>query len=123
MGRGFGMGLGRLDLTEAQRKRIEEIVDRQMRQSIKARADLRVAELDLRKLMRADVPDRRAIESQIDRIGVMTSGMKKARVGAMLDMRSVLTDEQRKQLQEGRWGTPAPRRGPPSGQPGSGGDR
>jgi Spy/CpxP family protein refolding chaperone len=121
MRRGYGMGLRGLDLTDAQRKRIDEIVDRQMRQSIKARAELRIAQLDLRKLMRADTPDKRAIDAQIDRIGVMSSGMKKARVGVMFEVRTVLTPEQLQELKESRGNWRSGRGGPPSDRPGSGG--
>ena len=104
-GLGFGrpgQRLGGLDLTETQRKRLADIRDRQMRSGIQARADLRIAQLDLGKLLRADAPDKRAIDVQIDRIGTMRSSLQKSRVAAMLEARSVLTVEQRRQLRERR---------------------
>src|SRR5262249_37720045 len=66
MGRGMrheGMGrtIRALDLTADQKKRMADIRDRQQRTQIRSQADMRIAELDLRKLMRADSPDRRAI--------------------------------------------------------------
>lgn len=103
MGAGrMGMALGQLDLTDEQKKRMADIRDRQARTAIRAQADLRIAELDLRKLMRADTPDRRAIESQIEKMGSMRTSMQKSRVGMMFDMRSVLTQEQRDQLKQWR---------------------
>jgi protein CpxP len=101
-GGGMGMAFRQLDLTDEQKKRMADIRDRQERSSIRARADMSIAELDLRKLMRADSPDRRAIESQIEKIGSMRTSMQKSRVGMMFDMRSVLTPEQRNQLKEMR---------------------
>jgi Spy/CpxP family protein refolding chaperone len=101
-GGGMGMAFRQLDLTDDQQKKMADIRDRQQRTAIRARADLSIAELDLRKLMRADAPDRRAIESQIEKIGSMRTSMQKSRVGMMFDMRAVLTQEQRDQLKQMR---------------------
>ena len=91
-----------LDLTAEQKKRMADIRDRQERSAIRAQADMRIAQLDLKKLMRADSPDRRAIESQIDKLGGMRTAMQKSRMGMMFDMRSVLTQEQRDKLKDWR---------------------
>jgi len=108
-GGGMGMALRQLDLTDEQQKKMADIRDRQQRTAIRARADLSIAELDLRKLMRADAPDRRAIESQIEKIGSMRTSMQKSRIGMMFDMRTVLTQEQRDQLKQMRMnGGPRP---------------
>ena len=61
-----------------------------------------IAALDLRKLIHADKPDQRAIDTQIDKIAGMRAGLRKAQVASMLEMRGVLTDEQRKKLQDAR---------------------
>jgi Spy/CpxP family protein refolding chaperone len=113
MGGGHGMGFGRgrmgagmmlrdLDLSKEQRTRIRDIRDKQMRSAIRAQADMRIAQLDLTKLMRADNPDRRAIESQIEKIGGMRTAMQKSRIATMFEVRNVLTPEQREQLRESR---------------------
>ena len=91
-----------LDLTDEQKKKIGDIRDRQMRKSIAARADLQIAALDLHKLIRADKPDQRAIDTQIDKIAGMRASLRKAQVASMLEMRGVLTDDQRKKLQDAR---------------------
>jgi Spy/CpxP family protein refolding chaperone len=110
-GRGPGMGRGRggmgaamraLDLTSDQKKRMADIRDRQQRSAIKAQADMRIAQLDLQKLMRADTPDRRAVDSQIEKLGTMRTAMQKSRVGMMFDMRAVLTQDQRDKLKDWR---------------------
>jgi Spy/CpxP family protein refolding chaperone len=101
-GRGLGLALRDLDLTETQRKKLAEIRDAQTRAGIQARANLQIAQLDLTKLIRADKPDKRAIDAQIDRIGTMRSSLQKSRVAALLEARSVLTPEQQQQLRERR---------------------
>lgn len=108
-----GMGLGRLamlDLTEAQRTKLAEIRERQQRKAIQSRADLQFAQLDLRKLMRAESPSVTAINAQIDRLSRLRADAQKGRVAAFLEARSVLTPEQRKQLREPGPGTPGGRR-------------
>jgi Spy/CpxP family protein refolding chaperone len=112
-----GMGMGafeRLDLTTEQRERIAEIREREAREAIESRAQLETAGLDLRKLMRDEDPDVGRINAQIDRISKMRAELQKSRVGAMLEARNVLTDEQRAKLRESRW---TPGRAP-SGKPG-----
>jgi Spy/CpxP family protein refolding chaperone len=99
--------LAQLDLTPEQRDRITELHERQARKAIQARADLETARLDMRKLMRADTPDRRALDTQIDRIAGLEAGLRKDRVATLLDVRALLTPDQRKKLEtmrDGAWG-------------------
>lgn len=105
MGGGPGMADGKgmmeqLKLTDDQMKKIEEIRDRHQRNAIKMRADLETARLDMRKLMQADEPDRKAIESQIDRSSQIRANLAKERMAGLLDTRAVLTPEQRKQWKD-----------------------
>lgn len=102
MGPEFGMRLHALDLTDQQKTKIEAVHERAQRKNIQSRADLQVAQLDLRKLLRAENPDRRAIESQIDRVSALQAGMQKANLGVMFETRALLTEAQKKQLQEMR---------------------
>ncbi|HEY6866059.1 MAG TPA: Spy/CpxP family protein refolding chaperone [Candidatus Eisenbacteria bacterium] len=94
--------LRELDLSKEQRDKIAELRDKQQRSTIRARADLQTARLDLRRLIRADKPDRAAIDRQIDRMAQIRSEMQKSRVAMMLDMRSVLTPEQLEKARS-RW--------------------
>lgn len=67
---------------------------------IPVQSDLRIASLDLRKLMRADRPDPRAIDAQIDRIASLRATLHKAQVASMLDARALLTPAQQKLMRE-----------------------
>ena len=95
------MGMLRdLDLTKEQRDKIADLHQKQARASIRMRADLQTAHLDLGELMRSERPDRPAIAKQIDKIGQLRAEMQKARVNTMLDVRSVLTPEQQQKVRE-----------------------
>ncbi len=127
-GRGMGMhpGMGgplgplgaRLQLTGAQREQLADIRDRQQRRGIQAHADLQLAQLDLRKLVRNERPDAGAINAQIDRVAKVRAELAKGRMASLLEARAVLTPEQQKQLRElheggmggpgGAWGGMAP---------------
>ena len=115
-----------LDLTGAQRTKMREAGERQMRRGIQERADLAISRLDLRQLVRADKPDQRAIDAQVDKIAGMRAQLQKERLAMMLEMRSMLTDAQRSKLKELRAtrqfkGKPGLHRVPGGGMPGGGG--
>ena len=99
MGMGLGMRgralMGELDLTPAQREHIAERRDR-----IQKSAEIRIAELDLRSLMRAEKPDGRAIDEQIDKIAGLRADLQKTQVRTMLEIRSMLTPQQREKLRD-----------------------
>jgi Spy/CpxP family protein refolding chaperone len=100
MGPGPRAHLKELGLSDQQRSRIEAIHDAQRRSAIETRKDLELARLDMQKLMRADDPDRRAIEAQIDRLSELRATMQKSHVNTMLDVRVVLTPQQRQKLEQ-----------------------
>ena len=89
-----------LDLTDAQRAKLEAIHDRQARKGIQSRADLQLAGLDLHKLMRADKPDQRQIDTQIDRMASLRATQQKSAIASLLEARAVLTPEQQAKLKE-----------------------
>ena len=97
-----GAMMRELDLTPEQRDRIAGIRERQARRAIQQRADLQTGMLDLRKLMRAERPDRVAIDRQIDTVARLRGGLHKFQVETLLDVRSVLTPEQQGKLREQR---------------------
>lgn len=110
---GPGMGRGgpggaefreKLNLSDDQKAKLADIRDRHERAGIPIHGDLRIASLDLRKLMRADKPDQRAIDAQIDRIASLRATLHKARVAGMLEARAVLTPAQQKLMKEHRGG-------------------
>jgi Spy/CpxP family protein refolding chaperone len=108
MGPGAGMGMAcdpvkmqELGLTPEQQRKMADIHEHMQRQVIQIEADLRIAQLDMQKLMQAESPDRAQIEAQIDRIAGLEAAMKKARIATQLEARSLLTPEQVRKMHEG----------------------
>ena len=119
MGMGGGMFLGperlllvdggsrladELDLTGTQRDRLRDIGGALARKEIKIRADLETAGLDLRELMRSGSPSASQVDAKIDDLTQLRGEMMKAGARAVLDARKVLTNDQRKKLDEIRPG-------------------
>lgn len=131
MGHGMEQGKGRggpggaefrekLNLTDDQKSKLADIRDRRERAAIPVQGDLRIASLDLRKLMRADRPDQRAIDAQIDRVASLRATLHKARVAGMLEARAVLTPAQQKLMKEHHGGMMGHMRGGHRGHGGPG---
>ena len=99
--------LERLGLSEAQRTKIETLLDAQRRKAIRADADVRIAEMDLVKLVEGDRPDAAAIDTAIGHLMAMRAAMLKARAETIVAMRAQLTPEQRAKLRrpdpDARW--------------------
>ena len=95
------MMLRGLDLTPEQQKKVEAIHGKQARLMVQAEADLRIATMDLQQLMRDEKPDQARIDAQIDKIAEVKTGMAKARIATMLEVRALLTPEQLKKWQAG----------------------
>jgi Spy/CpxP family protein refolding chaperone len=98
----------RLGLTDAQRKKLADLRDEELRKVIRIDADLQIAELDLLALVRGEHPDLQSIEAQIDRVAGLHTGITKARIGGLIAARAVLTPEQLAKLRP-------PQRGPENG--------
>ena len=105
MGLGCGPGMMReLGLSADQQKKIAEVCGRHQKQMIQSQADVQVAMVDLRQLARAETPDRAKLDAQIDKLSALRATMAKARVGALLEVRSMLTPDQLKKWQAGPMG-------------------
>lgn len=104
----------RLGLSDGQRRRLEDLRDVEERKLIRLEADLRIAGLDLRRLVAGERPNLQAIGMQVDRIADLRAEVMKARIATQIGMREVLTPGQRAQL---RAGQPGVRPGGP-GRPG-----
>ena len=103
MGPGGGVAGGlheKLNLTGEQKEKLADIHDRQERRAIPIQGDLRIAALDLHKLLRAERPDQRAIDAQIDRLAGLRASLQKSRVASMIEARSVLSPAQQKLMRE-----------------------
>jgi Spy/CpxP family protein refolding chaperone len=112
---GMRLRLAQLDLTEAQRTKLRDLNDAHARKAVQRRADLQLARMDLRKLMRADKPDAGAVNAQIDKLSRLQADGMKSAYELRMQARAVLTPEQLKKLQapmdpmmmrHGRMGTP-----------------
>ena len=87
-----------LAFTDEQRKKLEDITFNIRRSTIQQQATLQVQRLELHRLMGADTPDRAAIDKKVQEISQTQSSMLRARVTAFLDLRALLTKEQRDKI-------------------------
>ena len=99
-GRGFGMarpGLGdQLNLTPQQVEQIQKLRTKFQTECIDQRADLQKLRLELRGQMQADKPNKRTIDATLDKIAAKNAALEKLQVGHSLEVRALLTDEQKK---------------------------
>ncbi len=98
------------------------------KEAITAKAELKVARIELHRLLDTDAPDKEAVLAQVERVGQLETALRRLKVSALLDIRGMLTPEQRAKLKtmkrgrrdrEGRRGRRGPRdrRGPPDAPP------
>lgn len=118
---GMALRLARLDLTDAQRDRMRGIHEAQRRKDIQRHADLQLAAMDLRKLMRAEKADPMAVNAQIDKLSRLRADAMKSRFDTRQQALAVLTPEQLKRLREGEPRGGGPGRGPGGPDRGPGG--
>jgi Spy/CpxP family protein refolding chaperone len=88
-----------LTLTDDQRKAMDGILQDHKLKLIDLQANLQRAEVELGPMLKADTPDRRAIEAQIDKAVMARAELEKANARFLLDIRMQLKPEQWKQLQ------------------------
>jgi len=91
-----------LKLTDDQRKAMDGILQDHRMTLIDLRANVEKAELAMKPLMSADQPNESAILSQIDKIAQARADLEKANARFLLAIRSKLTPDQWKQVQEFR---------------------
>lgn len=125
-GRGHGeFGLSRLlsnpeiqqkvGISGAQVAKIKEQESVFRKTEIRERADLEVKRVELRDLLSADSPDRKAIDSKLQEVSAAQLAMAKSRIDFRLNMKDALTPDQRQKLRQAlreRWQNRGPRRGP-----------
>lgn len=120
----------RLGITAEQAAKIRQETSDFRKGAIRGRAELQVKRLELRDLLRAETPDRAAIDKKLDEISAARLAQSKAQVHYRLAMREILTPEQRQKLRQmreesrhrgGREGGPPrgprPGRTPPAANP------
>lgn len=104
MSRGHGAGFGpmmaeQLELTDAQKEQLADMRAAHQKEMIRQRAEMKIARLELQELFRSDA-DRGQITSKVEQIGKLEIELDKARVAHRLDMRDILTPEQRDKLKD-----------------------
>jgi Spy/CpxP family protein refolding chaperone len=87
-----------LNLTDDERKAMDGILQDHRMKLIDLQAALQKAEVTMSPLMKADTPNRSAIEAQIDKVVQARADLEKANSRFLLDIRMQLTPDQWKQL-------------------------
>lgn len=100
-----------LNLSDEQHARLDNLQHDHQKKQIDLRAKLQSAQLDLRKLYRADKPDRSAIEKQTRAIADLRLQASMNRVDHYFGVLGILTPEQQKVWKEHAGDRPGPRRG------------
>lgn len=94
----------RLKLTDDQRKAFDQILLDHREKLIDLRANVQKAELSMEPLVGSDQPNESAILAQIDKVAQARAELEKANARYLLALRSKLTPEQWKQVQDFRHG-------------------
>ncbi len=89
-----------LDLSDAQREQLRGLLEGQRERMQSVRSELREESKSLREMMADDSSQRRAVMAQLDRVLELEGQVKRQRAELMLDVREVLTAEQRAQARE-----------------------
>ncbi len=88
----------KLDLKEDQVDKISDIMTQTRKKTVKLRADLRVARIELGELLTADEMDQAKVDEKIAQIGKGAERMISHWTGAYAQIRETLTLEQRKKM-------------------------
>src|ERR1700677_3337440 len=105
----------RLELTDAQRKSMDDTMQQHRETLVDLRGSLEKAELELEPMMKQDQPNESEILAQIDKVAQARAELEKANARFLLAIRSKLTPDQWKQMQadranrpHGDWGSGGP---------------
>jgi len=101
----------RLGLSDDTVKNIRETVEKSRTENERIRKNVEEAQVELRKLLAADLPDETAVMVQADKITALVGEQRKNQLRALIKVRSLLTPAQRAELDKIRKEQPAPRRG------------
>lgn len=90
--------LGQLGLDEKQTEEVKAIFFRTLKEGIKKKADMGVAEIELRELFLKEPADFKAVEAKVRQIEMLRGDILILRLKAREEIRSKLTAEQRKKF-------------------------
>jgi Spy/CpxP family protein refolding chaperone len=96
----LGKALKQLDLTAEQKTAIHGIRSTLVKGMIQKRADLKIAKIDLRELLRKDSVDMGAVEAQVKKIEDLKTAMILNAIKSREEIKSKLTPNQRQKLTE-----------------------
>ncbi len=91
-----------LGLTEVQQADIRKAMEAAHRDRLRKSTDLKIANLDLKSLLRAEKVDEKAVAAKLAEAQAAQAALLKLRVDTALAMKRVLTPEQQKKLAEMR---------------------
>lgn len=87
-----------LDLTDEQSAKIADLRLAMKKEMLPLRSDFMTKRNELKILLTADTPDQSKINQKIDQMAELRKQMQKKRVNHMMEVRSLLTAEQKKQF-------------------------
>lgn len=87
-----------LDLSEEQRTQLKAIWLTHLKSVIQRRADIQIAQLELREELGKDVPDYNQAKAKISQINALRGGIAQDHLSAIKKARKLLTPEQLKKL-------------------------
>ena len=88
------------DMTPEQLEKMDALRTAHVKAMMPLRADLKVKEIELGALWRADEPDAKKIIAKVKEIGDIREKMEIARINQRFDMRKLMTPEQRKAMKK-----------------------
>ena len=88
----------KLQLTQEQRDKMDSAKIAHQKDMIKKSADRDIAQIELDEIMRKDEPNLTAVGDQLKKIANMEADLKFAQIKVMLDIKAILTKEQRDNL-------------------------
>lgn len=90
----------RLELDDATLTAIKDQVYEAEKAGIDLKAQLERAKLELRRVLDQDTPAKGDVMSRIDEVGRLETALRKHQIGLMIDVKAMLTPEQRKALKK-----------------------
>jgi Spy/CpxP family protein refolding chaperone len=89
-----------LNLDDQQKAFMGEIKSRMMKETIRRKADMRIAQIELKDLLMQDTVDMKAVEAKVKQLEMMRTEMQLSHIKAMEECKAKLTPDQRKKFRE-----------------------
>ncbi|MGD1074612.1 MAG: Spy/CpxP family protein refolding chaperone [Thermodesulfovibrionales bacterium] len=89
-----------LGLDEQQKAAIRDIVSRLVKDSIKKRADIQIARIELHDILGKDPVDMKAVEAKLQQIAATQTDLRLSHIKAREEIKAKMTPEQRAKFKE-----------------------